>query len=61
VAAAGQQWTAWVAEAVGGAVYRALPKTSTGWGITAVGAAFAFLGLGAAISLRKTPELKDES
>ena len=60
VAAAGQQWSAWVIEAVAGAVLRVLPKTTTGWGITAVGAAFAFLGLGAAISLRKTPEPRDE-
>lgn len=60
VAAAGQQWSAWVLEAVVGAVYRVIPKTTTGWGLTAVAAAFAFLGLGAAISLKKTPELKDE-
>jgi hypothetical protein len=39
---------------------RILPKTTTGWGVTAVGAAFAFLGVGAAISLRKPPEFKDE-
>jgi hypothetical protein len=60
VAAAGQRWSEWVIEAVVGAVMRALPKTTTGWGMVAVGAAFAFLGLGAAVSLRKTPELKDE-
>ena len=61
VAAAGQQWAAVVIEAVAAAVYRVVPKTSTGWGVTAVGAAFAFLGLGAAVSLRKTPELRDEA
>jgi hypothetical protein len=60
VAAAGQQWSQWVVSTVAGAVVRILPKTTTGWGVTAVGAAFAFLGVGAAISLRKPPEFKDE-
>jgi len=45
---------------VRGAVWRVVPKTTTGWGLTAVGAAFAFLGLGAAISLKKTPEQRTE-
>ena len=57
VAAAGQQWAAWVIEAVAAVVVRLVPKTSTGWGVLGVGAAFAFLGLGAAVSLRKTPEV----
>ena len=56
VAAATQQWVHWAA----GVVARVVPRTTTGWGVTAVGAAFAFLGVGAAISLRKPPELKDE-
>lgn len=60
VVAASQQGSQWVVSAVARAVVRVLPKTSTGWGVTAVGAAFAFLGVGAAISLRKPPQLKDE-
>jgi hypothetical protein len=34
---------------------RLVPSTTAGWGVTAVAAAFAFLGIGAAISLRKPP------
>ena len=60
VAGAARQWAVWVVEQVGGAVWRIVPKTTTGWGLTAVGAAFAFLGLGAAISLKKTPEHRTE-
>jgi hypothetical protein len=56
VGAAGRQWTEWAA----GVVARTVPRTTTGWGVIAVGAAFAFLGIGAAVSLRKPPELKDE-
>ena len=36
-------------------VRRVIPKTTVGWGVTAVGAAFAFLGIGAYISLKKPP------
>ena len=36
-------------------VRRLVPSTTAGWGVTAVCAAFAFLGIGAAISLRKPP------
>lgn len=61
VATAGQQWAAYIIEAVAAVVRRLVPKTTTGWGVLAVAAAFGFLGLGAAISLRKTPELRDES
>jgi hypothetical protein len=61
VAAAAQQWTQWSIDAVGRFVTWVVPKTSTGWGVTAVGAAFAFLGLGAAVSLKKGPEPKDEA
>jgi hypothetical protein len=32
-----------------------VPRTTVGWGVTAVGAAFAFLGIGAYISLRQPP------
>jgi hypothetical protein len=35
----------------GGGAWAVLPKTMVQWGVTAVGAAFAFLGLGAALSL----------
>ena len=55
VAAAGQQWSSWAAEWIVSLVARVIPKTSTGWGVAAVGAAFAFLGVGAAISLKKPP------
>jgi hypothetical protein len=60
VAAAGQQWSEWAVGAIGSLLSKIIPKTTTGWGLTAVGAAFAFLGLGAAISLKKTPESKEE-
>ena len=60
VAAAGQQWSQWAVAAVGDLIARIVPKTTTGWGLTAVGAAFGFLAMGAAISLKKTPEPKDE-
>jgi hypothetical protein len=56
VGASGRQWTEW-AVGVGARIF---PRTTTGWGVIAVGAAFAFLGIGAAVSLRKPPELKDE-
>jgi hypothetical protein len=56
VAAAGQQWAEWTFSLVVNAVVRVVPRTMTGWGLTAVGAAFAFLGLGAYVSLKKTPE-----
>jgi hypothetical protein len=59
MAAAAQQWTQWAADAVAAFVSWVVPRTSTGWGLTAVGAAFGFLGLGAAVSLRKAPEPKD--
>jgi hypothetical protein len=52
VAAAGRQWAQWSF----GLVARAVPRTTTGWGVTGVAAAFAFLGIGAAVSLRKPPE-----
>ncbi len=32
-----------------------LPRTATQWGMLAIGSAFAFLGLGATVSLRKPP------
>jgi hypothetical protein len=32
---------------------RLIPKTTAGWGVVGVGAAFVFLGAGAAVSLRK--------
>ena len=60
VAAAGRQFSAWLLDALVSLVGRIIPKTTTGWGLTAVADAFAFLALGAAISLRKTPELKDQ-
>lgn len=34
---------------------RLMPKTAMQWGVLAIGGAFAFLGLGAAVSLRKPP------
>ena len=34
---------------------RLIPKTTAGWGVVGVGAAFVFLAAGAAISLRKPP------
>jgi len=37
------------------AVYEFIPKTSDQWGALAVSAAFAFLALGAAVSLRRQP------
>ena len=50
--ATGTQNTAqWVIDLV----RRVIPKTTAGWGVTAVGAAFAFLGIGAYISLKKPP------
>jgi hypothetical protein len=61
VAVSAQQWAQWSIEAIGRFVAWVVPKTSTGWGLTAVGAAFAFLGLGAAVSLRKAPEAKDQA
>jgi len=61
VAVSAQQWSQWSIDAVGRFVSWVVPKTSTGWGLTAVGAAFAFLGLGAAVSLRKAPEPKDQA
>ena len=61
VASAGQQFSTWLLEATVSLVSKLVPKTTTGWGLTAVGAAFAFLGLGAAISLKKTPEEKAET
>ncbi len=36
-------------------VERMMPRTAAQWGILAMGSAFAFLGLGAAVSLRKPP------
>jgi hypothetical protein len=60
MAAAAQQWTQWAVDAVGTFVSWVVPRTSTGWGLTAVGAAFGFLGLGAAVSLKKAPEPKDQ-
>ena len=61
VATAGQQFSTWLFDAVASLVSKLIPRTTTGWGLTAVGAAFAFLGLGAAISLRKTPEERAEA
>jgi len=40
--------------------YRLVPKTALQWGLTAVGAAFAFLGLGAAVSLSQSRPPGDE-
>lgn len=34
---------------------RLMPRTAMQWGVLAIGSAFAFLGLGAAVSLRKPP------
>lgn len=34
-------------------LWRAFPKTTVDWGMMAIGAAFAFLGIGAAVSLRR--------
>jgi hypothetical protein len=42
-----------------GLVRRVVPRTTAGWGVTAVGAAFAFLGIGAYISLKKPPTTDD--
>jgi hypothetical protein len=39
---------------------RLLPQTAIQWGITAVGSGFAFLILGAGISLKKTPPAKED-
>jgi hypothetical protein len=41
-------------------VYSIVPKTADQWGTTAVGASFAFLVLGAAISLRRRPPEPDQ-
>jgi hypothetical protein len=51
VAGGAKQGVDWVSDLIG----RLVPKTTAGWGVTAVVAAFAFLGIGAAISLRKPP------
>lgn len=40
--------------------YRLVPKTALQWGLTAIGAAFAFLGLGAAVSLSQGRPTGDE-
>jgi hypothetical protein len=61
VAASAQQWSQWSVDAARRFVSWVMPRTSTGWGLTAVGAAFAFLGLGAAVSLKKAPEAKDQA
>jgi hypothetical protein len=42
------------------ALYEFVPKTSDQWGAVAVGAAFAFLALGAAVSLRRHPHQPEE-
>ena len=51
VAAGTKQGAGWGLSLIG----RLVPSTTAGWGVTAVFAAFAFLGIGAAISLRKPP------
>jgi hypothetical protein len=61
VADAALQWSQWSIDAIGRFFSWVVPRTSTGWGLTALGAAFAFLGLGAAISLKKAPEPTDEA
>jgi hypothetical protein len=42
-----------------GMVRKVIPQTTAGWGATAVGAAFAFLGVGAYISLKKPPATEE--
>jgi hypothetical protein len=61
VAATARQASEWAAGAVAAVVDFVVPKTATGWGLTAVGAAFGFLGVGAAVSIRKPATPADEA
>lgn len=40
-----------------GTARRLIPQATAGWGVLAVAAAFAFLGVGATLSLRKQVEV----